>query len=98
MLLQCKSSYMEGSVVIRGAVHAFHALQFPSGRGTRRSGFLRFVRRTAHVADVIVAAIVEARQNATSYHELARLSDASLHKRGLTRETLARFAVLGRTN
>jgi hypothetical protein len=74
------------------------ALQFPSGRGTRSGALLRFARHAARVADVILAALAEARQNATSYHELALLSDASLRKRGLTRETIARFAVLGRTN
>jgi hypothetical protein len=73
------------------------ALQFPSGRGTRGGGLLRVARQAVRLADVVVAAIAEARQNATSYHELALLSDASLRKRNLTRETIARFAVLGRT-
>jgi hypothetical protein len=38
---------------------------------------------------------MEARQSATTYHELSRQSDAQLRKRGLTRGTIARFAVLG---
>ena len=39
-----------------------------------------------------------ARDSAASYRELSLLSDAALRKRGLTRETIARFAVLGRAN
>ena len=74
------------------------ALQFPSGRGTPGSGFLQFARRAARLADLVVAAIAEARDSAASYRELSLLSDAALRKRGLTRETIARFAVLGRAN
>ena len=74
------------------------ALQFPSGRGTRGGGFLQFARRAARLADVLVAAIAEARDSAASYHELSLPSDAELRMRGLTRETIARFAVLGRAN
>ena len=74
------------------------ALQFPSGRGTPSGGFLQFARRAARLADLVVAAIAEARESAASYRELSLLSDAELHKRGLTRETIARFAVLGRAN
>ena len=74
------------------------ALQFPSGRGTGGGGFLQFARRAARLADVLVAAIAEARDSAASYHELSLPSDAELRKRGLTRETIARFAVLGRAN
>ena len=73
------------------------ALQFPSGRGTR-GGFLQFARRAARLADLVVAAIAEARESAASYRELSLLSDAELRKRGLTRETIARFAVLRRAN
>jgi hypothetical protein len=72
------------------------ALQFPSGRGTRSGAFLRLARHMARFVDAVVSAIVEARQGATSYHELSLLSDAELRKRGLTRETIARFAILGR--
>jgi hypothetical protein len=72
------------------------ALQFPCGRGTRGGGLLRLARRAAQLADLVVAAIAEARQSATSYHELSLLSDAELRKRGLTRATIAQFAVLGR--
>ena len=74
------------------------ALQFPSGRGTPGGGFLQFARRAARLADLVLAAIAEARGSAASYRELSLLSDAELHKRGLTRETIARFAVLGRAN
>jgi hypothetical protein len=74
------------------------ALQFPSGRGTRGGGFLQFARRAARLADLLVAAIAEARESAASYRELSLLSDAELCKRGLTRETIARFAVLRRAN
>ena len=38
------------------------------------------------------------RESAASYRELSLLSDAELRKRGLARETIARFAVLGRAN
>jgi hypothetical protein len=74
------------------------ALQFPSGRGTRGGGFLQFARRAARLADLVVAVIAEARESAASYRELSLLSDAELRKRGLARETIARFAVLGRAN
>jgi hypothetical protein len=74
------------------------ALQFPSGRGTPGGGFLQFARRAARRADQVVAAIAQARESAASYHELSLLSDAELRKRGLTRETIARFVVLGRAN
>ena len=74
------------------------ALQFPSGRGTPGGGFLQFARRAARLADVLVAAIAEARESAVSYRELSQLSDAELRKRRLTRETIAQFAVLGRAN
>jgi hypothetical protein len=73
------------------------ALQFPSGRGTGRSGLSRIARELVGLAATIISAIAEARETATRYHELSRLSDAELQKRGLTRATIARFALLGRT-
>jgi hypothetical protein len=72
------------------------ALQFPSGRGSRGSGLSRFARSVVRLPDLVVSAIVEARQIATTCHELSRMSDAELRKRGLTRGTIVRFAVLGR--
>jgi hypothetical protein len=45
--------------------------------------------------DLIVSAIVEARQSATKYHGRSRQSDAQLGERDLTRGTIAGFAVLG---
>ena len=74
------------------------ALQFPSGRGTWGGGFLQSAGRAARLADLVVAVIAEARESAASYRELSLLSDAELRKRGLARETIARFAVLGRAN
>jgi hypothetical protein len=73
------------------------ALQFPSGRGTGRGGISRFAHDLARCAMEIVSAIVEAHEIASRYHALSRLSDVELRKRGLTRETIARFALLGRT-
>jgi hypothetical protein len=72
------------------------ALQFPSGRGTRRGGFAHAARRALQVFDMALSAVVEGRASLTCYHALSLMSDAELHKRGLTRETLARFALLGR--
>jgi hypothetical protein len=72
------------------------ALQFPSGRGTSRGGVARLARDLIRCVVQIVAAIAEAREIARHYYELSRLSDADLRKRGLTRENIARFVLLGR--
>jgi hypothetical protein len=72
------------------------ALQFPSGRGTGRGGLARLAHELVRHATEILVAIAEARDIARHYHELSRLSDADLRKRGLTRANIARFVVLGR--
>jgi hypothetical protein len=74
------------------------ALQFPSGRGTRRSGVALAARRALQAADFALSAVVEALESLRLYHSLSVLSDAELQKRGLTRETLARFVLLGRSH
>jgi len=74
------------------------ALQFPSGRGTRRSGFALAARRTLQAADIALSAVVEALESLRLYNSLSLLSDAELQKRGLTRESVARFALLGRAH
>jgi hypothetical protein len=68
------------------------ALQFPSGRGTPR----RLARQVIQLFDLVLSALVEARQSVACYHALSLLSDQELRKRGLARETLAHFALLGR--
>jgi hypothetical protein len=42
--------------------------------------------------------LVEARKSVACYHSLSLLSDEELRKRGLTRETVAHFALLGRVS
>jgi len=70
-------------------------LQFPSGRGTGRSFIAQLARDLVGCIDELGSAIADARQMAAEYHELSRLPDVELAKRGLSRETLARHVVLG---
>ena len=70
------------------------ALRFPSGRNTQR----RMVRQALQSCGVVLSALVEARKSITCYHTLSLLSDDELRKRGLTRETVAHFALLGRVD
>jgi hypothetical protein len=72
------------------------ALQFPSGRGNRRSAFYRIAHESLRFIELLLAAIEEAQSSAVRYHELARLSDRELARQGLTRDRIARFAILGR--
>jgi hypothetical protein len=72
------------------------ALQFPSGRGTGRSGISRRAQDLVRNITELLTAIAEARDIARHYYELSRLSDADLRKHGLTRDNIARFVLLGR--
>jgi len=70
------------------------ALQFPSARGARR----RVARQALQLFDLVLSALVEARKSVACYHALSLLSDDELRKRGLTRETVAHFSLLGRVD
>jgi len=72
------------------------ALQFTSGRGTRRGGLAHIARQALKVINLLVSAVTEARESLACYRSLSRLSEAELRKRGLTRETVARFELMGR--
>jgi hypothetical protein len=72
------------------------ALQFPSGRGSGRSFLSQLARDLVAFVEELASAIAQAREMAADYHALAQLSDIELAKRGLTREAIARFVVLGR--
>ena len=47
---------------------------------------------------LVLSALVEARKSVACYHALSLLSDDELRKRGLTRETVAHFSLLGRVD
>ncbi len=64
-------------------------LPFPSGRGTRGSGIVRFL---AGLAD----GIREGLALAGRYEKLVRMSDAELARLGLTREDVPRAVLIGR--
>ena len=70
------------------------ALQFPSGRGNPR----HIARRAIQCFDLVLSALVEAHESVACYHTLSLLSDDELRKSGLTRETVAHFALLGRAD
>jgi hypothetical protein len=70
------------------------ALQFSLGRDTRR----RVARQAIQLFDLVLSAVAEARKSVACYHALSLLSDEDLGKRGLTRETVAHFALLGRVD
>ena len=70
------------------------ALRFPSGRGTQK----RVLRQALQSFDLVLSALVEARKGIACYHTLSLLSDDELRKRGLTRETVAHFSLLGRVD
>lgn len=64
-------------------------MPFPSGRGTRRTGILRFL------AD-LASGIREGLALAARYDKLARMNDSELARIGLRREDLPRAALTGR--
>ena len=64
-------------------------LPFPSGRGTGRTGILRFLSG-------LVDGIRDGLTLAARYDRLSRMSDADLARLGLSRVEVPRAALLGR--